>query len=213
MNHIKERIPLKKKGILYLIVDFSAGEDKIEEALKAGVDIVQLREKNITEREYLKRAMLMREMTNRYHTIFLVNDRVDIALACGADGVHLGNDDLPVEAARRIMGENALIGATARTAGQAVKAEEMGADYLGSGAWAQTDTKRDAVPILDETFLEIVKSVSIPDVAVGGITAENCRRPLSLGASGLAVSSGILKAPSVGAAVRQFRKKLELECV
>lgn len=197
------------KRWLYLIADFSYGEEKIETALKAGVDYIQLREKNISSAEYLKRARMLREMTDKYHTKFIVNDRLDIAMISEADGVHLGQSDIPVADARKILGRDKMIGATAKTVEQAVKAEKEGADYLGSGAWFFTSTKKDAVPITEETYRDILNAVTIPNVAVGGITAENGRKPLECGASGLAISAGILAAKDVAAEVRKLRDMLE----
>lgn len=197
------------KRWLYLIADFSYGEEKIETALKAGVDYIQLREKNISSAEYLKRARMLREMTDKYHTKFIVNDRLDIAMISEADGVHLGQSDIPVADARKILGRDKMIGATAKTVAQAVKAEKEGADYLGSGAWFFTSTKKDAVPITEETYRDILNAVTIPNVAVGGITAENGRKPLECGASGLAISAGILAAKDVAAEVRKLRDMLE----
>lgn len=197
------------KRWLYLIADFSYGKEKIETALKAGVDYVQLREKNISSAEYLKRARILREMTEKYHTKFIVNDRLDIAMLSEADGVHLGQSDVPVADARKILGRDKIIGATAKTVEQAVKAEQEGADYLGSGAWFFTSTKKDAVPIAEETYRDILNAVTIPNVAVGGINAENGRKPLECGASGLAISAGILAAEDVVAEVRKLRDMLE----
>lgn len=197
------------KRWLYLIADFSYGKEKIETALKAGVDYVQLREKNISSAEYLKRARILREMTEKYHTKFIVNDRLDIAMLSEADGVHLGQSDVPVADARKILGRDKIIGATAKTVEQAVKAEQEGADYLGSGAWFFTSTKKDAVPIAEETYRDILNAVTIPNVAVGGINAENGRKPLECGASGLAISAGILAAEDVAAEVRKLRDMLE----
>lgn len=197
------------KRWLYLIADFSYGKEKIETALKAGVDYVQLREKNISSAEYLKRARILREMTEKYHTKFIVNDRLDIAMLSEADGIHLGQSDVPVADARKILGRDKIIGATAKTVEQAVKAEQEGADYLGSGAWFFTSTKKDAVPIAEETYRDILNAVTIPNVAVGGINAENGRKPLECGASGLAISAGILAAEDVAAEVRKLRDMLE----
>lgn len=197
------------KRWLYLIADFSYGEEKIEAALKAGVDYIQLREKNISSAEYLKRARILRKMTEKYDTKFIVNDRLDIAMISEADGVHLGQSDVPVADARRILGKNKIIGATAKTVEQAVRAEQEGADYLGSGAWFFTSTKKDAVPIAEETYRDILNAVAIPNVAVGGITAENGKKPLNCGANGLAISAGILSAEDVAAEVCKVRKLLE----
>lgn len=199
------------KRWLYLIADFSYGEEKIEAALKAGVDYIQLREKNISSAEYLKRARILRKMTEKYDTKFIVNDRLDIAMLSEADGVHLGQSDVPVADARRILGKDKIIGATAKTVEQAVRAEQEGADYLGSGAWFFTSTKKDAVPIAEETYRDILNAVAIPNVAVGGITAENGKKPLNCGANGLAISAGILSAEDVAAEVCKVRKLLEGE--
>ena len=124
---------------LYLIADFSYGEEKIKAALEAGVDYIQLREKNISSAEYLLRAKKLREMANYYHTKLIINDRMDIAVLSGADGVHFGQDDIPVKDAREYLGAGMVVGATAKTPGQARIALEAGADYLGSGAWFPTD--------------------------------------------------------------------------
>ncbi len=197
------------KKWLYLIADFSYGEAKIEAVLKAGADYIQLREKDISSAEYLLRAKRLREMTDKYRTRLIINDRLDIALLSGADGVHLGQEDVPVKDARKLLGAQGIIGATAKTPEQAKQAMEDGADYLGSGAWFFTETKKDAVPISEETYRRILQSAPIPNVAVGGINAENCRKPLSLGASGLAISAGILKAEDPGAETVKIRQLLE----
>lgn len=197
------------KKWLYLIADFSYGEARIEAALKAGIDYIQLREKDISSAEYLLRAKRMREITDKYRTRLIINDRLDIALLSGADGVHLGQEDVPVKDARKLLGARGIIGATAKTPEQAKQAMEAGADYLGSGAWFFTETKKDAVPISEETYLQILQSAPIPNVAVGGINAENGRKPLSLGAGGLAISAGILKAEDPEAEALKIRQLLE----
>ena len=196
------------KKWLYLITDFSYGKEKIEEALRAGVDFIQLREKNISSAEYLRRARLLVEMAGDFKTKVIINDRVDIALLGGADGVHLGQEDVPVADARRLMGAEKIIGATAKTPEQAKAAEAQGADYLGSGAWFPTETKKDAVPITEERYRRILEAVTIPNVAVGGITAENCGDPLVCGCDGLAVSGGIMRSGDITGAIRRFRSIL-----
>ena len=196
---------MKKWGILYAIADRRMGDEKILEALLAGVDMIQLREKGQSAAEYLRDAKWMREQTDRTGTLFLVNDRLDIALASGAD--------LPVQEARRIvraMGRpDFLIGATARTAKQAGLAFAAGADYIGSGAWYETRTKEDASLLSEETYLEIRKAAPIPNVAIGGLTPTNCLRPLRLGASGIAAAGGLFGVDSVTEAIRAFRERLE----
>lgn len=198
------------KGWLYLIADFSCGEDAIRESLEAGVDYIQLREKNISSAEYLQRAKRLREMTSGFFdTNLIINDRLDIALLCGADGVHLGQSDVPVKDARKLLGQGKIIGATAKTVEQARRAVEDGADYLGSGAWFFTETKKDAVPISEEVYQAILREAPIPNVAVGGITGENCKKPLQCGATGLAISAGILKAKHPAAEIKKIRNIME----
>lgn len=197
------------KKWLYLIADFSYGEEKIKAALEAGVDYIQLREKNISSAEFLLRAKKLRELADYYHTKLIINDRLDIAALSGADGVHLGQEDIPVGDARAFLGAGKIIGATAKTPEQAKQAADAGADYLGSGAWFPTQTKTDAVPISAKTYQEILSAVPIPNVAVGGITGENCKKPLSLGAHGLAISAGILKAKDPAAETLNIRRILE----
>ncbi len=197
------------RGWLYVIVDFSYGEEKIRKTLEAGVDYIQLREKDISSAEYLRRAKRLQQMVQGSDTKLIINDRLDIALLCGAHGVHLGQNDVPVREARRLLGAGKIIGATAKTAAQARQAAGDGADYLGSGAWFPTETKKDAVPMTEEVYRAILAEASIPNVAVGGIDAENGRKPLSCGASGLAISAGILKAENPAAEVRKVRELLD----
>lgn len=206
---------MKKTKILYLIVDLKDGDEKVREALKEGVDFVQLREKNVSSAKYLSDALHMRRLVDEcnekygHDTLLVINDRLDVALLSKADGVHLGKDDIPVDVARKYVGRDFIIGATAKTVEAAIKAEKDGADYLGTGAFFSTTTKMDATEISDETYSEILKSISIPDVAIGGITTENCKRPLELGANGLAVLAGIMKQPHPGQCVKTFKNILK----
>ncbi len=197
---------------LYLIADFSSGEEAIRQSLEAGIDYIQLREKEITSAKYLKRARRLREMTADFDTKLIINDRLDIAMLCDADGVHLGQSDIPVRDARMLLGKGKIVGATAKTVEQAKQAMAEGADYLGSGAWFPTETKKDAVSLSEEVYRAILKAAPIPNVAVGGITADNCRRPLECGAAGLAISAGILKAEHPAEEVARIRECLERFC-
>lgn len=206
---MEDSIMMKKTGILYLITDFSYGIDKIEEALMAGVDYVQLREKDISSREYLLRARLIKELTKKYKVPLIINDRIDIALLSEADGVHLGTDDVPIRDARHILGEHAIIGATARNEIIAKQAQQDGADYLGSGAWFVTNTKKDAVPMEKGTYKRILKSVTIPSLAVGGINIDNCSVPLECGADGIAVSAGIMKSSDIKSTINIYRDAMK----
>lgn len=199
---------------LYLITSLSKDNhnpaqidnlDQIEEALKLGIDTIQLREKNISSLEYLRRAELLRALTKRYATTLIINDRIDIAVLSKADGVHLGGDDIPVIKAREFLGKGFIIGATAKTVEQAVKAQQDGADYIGTGAWFPSSTKLDALPIDPAVYQAILKSTTLPNVAVGGITADNCHYPLELGASGIAVSKGILDSSNLAQTIQKMR--------
>ncbi len=203
MNHGKE------DRWLYLITDLSYGEEAVAAALRAGVDYVQLREKNVSSAEYLRRARKMRELSSAFQTKLIINDRVDIALLCEADGVHLGQEDIPVSDARGLMGPDAVIGATAKTPQQAALAQSQGADYLGSGAWFPTNTKKDAVPITKKRYMEILQATDIPNVAVGGITSGNCRIPLDCQADGVAVSGGIMGAENIAEEISRLRMALK----
>ena len=201
--------------ILYLIADLYNGDAALTEALEAGVDYVQLREKNITSAVYLEDAMHLRHLTDYYNkkynrnTRFIVNDRIDIAVLSEADGVHLGADDVPVNMVRQMLDKDKfIIGATAKTVEQAVKAERDGADYIGTGAFNVTDTKPDAKPITTELYKQIIAALNIPDFAIGGITTANCTFPLECGAAGVAVSAGILKSGDIKKTVFEFRKIL-----
>lgn len=204
--------------ILYLIADLNNGDAALREALEAGVDYIQLREKNITSAKYMEDAIHVRNLTDYYNekcghgTKFIVNDRIDIALLANADGVHLGADDVPVANVRKflksISKETFLIGATAKTVEQAVNAQRSGADYIGTGAFNETKTKPDAKPITPELYKQILDAVSIPDLAIGGITVENCELPLACGAAGLAVSAGILESKDIRKTIFDFRKIL-----
>ena len=188
-------------------------EEAVELAIKGGATIIQLREKDCTSREFYELALSIKDITDAYEVPLIINDRLDIALAVHADGVHLGQSDIPVAMAREIADQMGLkdfiIGATAKTGEQARRAYEEGADYLGSGAWYTTSTKPDATPIADGTYLEILKAAPIPNVAIGGLTAGNCGRPLQLGASGIAVAGGIFQVPSVAEAVKAFKEILK----
>ena len=204
---------MKKRGILYLIADRKLGDGKILEALAAGVDMVQLREKNVSSARYLTDAKWLREQAHKTGALFLVNDRVDIAILSGADGVHLGQDDIPVKEAKEIATKcgrpDFIVGATAKTYNQALHAYIAGADYIGSGAWHSTSTKPDATLLREDVYQKILMAAPVPNVAIGGLTPENCVRPLSLGANGVAVSGGIFGASSITHVIHQFRESLE----
>ena len=181
----------------------------MEQAIRGGVTLVQLREKNTDSRKFLETALRVREVTDRYGIPLIINDRVDIALACDAAGVHLGQSDIPCTIARKILGPNKLIGVTAKTVEQAVQAEQDGADYLGCGALFHSGAKPEAQPMTLSTLSQILAAVHIPVTAIGGINVDNLHLPVEAGVNGVAVVSAILGQPDVSAAARKLREKIE----
>ena len=195
---------------LYLVTDEAClppGRDlfdAVEEALQAGVTLVQYREKNGPGKGMLEKARRLIALCHKYNVPLLVNDRLDIALLSGADGVHLGQDDIPVAEARRLAGEDFLIGATAHNVEEALAAEAAGADYLGCGAVFATHTKKDTVPLGLDGLQAIRQAVRIPITGIAGITTENYQQVLATGADGVAVVSGRLGADSISDTVTRF---------
>lgn len=190
------------------LIQSSLGED-IAAAVKGGAGLIQLREKNVTEDEYIAYAREALAVCRSLGARLIINDSVAVCAAVGADGVHLGQGDTDPKEARRILGGNAIIGVTAKTVEQAQRAETDGADYLGSGAVFGTSTKADAVKMDIETLREIVSSVSIPVYAIGGINAENISQLRGSGIYGAAVVSGIFKGDIEKNAVR-LKEEVEL---
>lgn len=184
---------------LYFITDstgFSEAEflEKVEAALKGGVTLLQLREKERTTREYLALAEAVHTLTKRYGVPLIIDDRLDIAMAADAEGVHLGQSDLPVHLARKLFGSDKIIGATAKTVEQAVEAEQQGADYLGVGAIYPTTTKVKTILTSTETLAAITAAVHIPVNAIGGLNKTNLAVLNDTGISGICVVSALMKA-------------------
>ena len=193
---------MKKEDIdysVYLVTDRRNKTDDeflniIEEAIKGGTTIVQLREKTASTKEFYDLALRVKEITSRYGVPLLINDRIDIALAVGSEGVHIGQDDMPADIAREIIGEDKILGVSASTVEEAKKAEIDSADYIGSGAVFPTATKDDADSVSKEELKEIVDSIDIPVVAIGGITVENASTLKGSGIAGVSVVSAIMSA-------------------
>lgn len=180
-------------------------EEAVEQAILGGVGVVQLREKNISEHGLLKEAEKLLKICHKYDVPLIINDDYEAALKCGADGVHVGIEDAPVSEIRRIAGNDFIIGATAKTVEQAKLAERSGADYLGVGAVFPSPTKKNAVRITPQQLKEICGSVSIPAVAIGGITAENVKDIKGCGHSGIAVVSAVFGAADIKNAADELR--------
>ena len=193
---------MKKEDIeysVYLVTDRRDKTDEeflniIEEAIKGGTTIVQLREKTASTKEFYDLALRVKEITRRYGVPLLINDRIDIALAVDSEGVHIGQDDMPADIAREIIGEDKILGVSASTVEEAKKAEKDSADYIGSGAVFPTATKDDADSVSKEELKEIVDSIDIPVVAIGGITVENANTLKGSGIAGFSVVSAIMSA-------------------
>ena len=165
--------------------------DAVEAAIQGGVTCVQIREKHLDFDAFLSEAKQVAAVCRKYGVPFIVNDNVSIAMQCGADGVHLGQSDLEIAAARELLGAEKIIGATAKTVDQALAAQKAGADYLGVGAVYATGTKTDTRQITHETLREVCSAAEIPAVAIGGITAENAPSLTGTGIAGIAVVSAI----------------------
>ena len=197
---------------LYFITDstgFSEEEFlyRVEQALKGGVTLLQLREKNKTTREYISLAEKVHTLTKKYNVPLIIDDRIDVAMAVDAEGVHLGQSDMPVDIARRILGDDKIIGATAKTVPQAVEAYRNGADNLGVGAIYPTTTKVKTVITSVDTLKEIVKAVPIPVNAIGGLNKGNMDVLKDSGIAGVCVVSAIMKADSPRKAAEEIKQR------
>ena len=198
--------------LLYAVTDRSWTQDQtlydqIEAALKGGVTIVQLREKNLPEDEFVTEAIRVKELCSRYNVPLIINDNADVALKSGADGVHVGIEDTPVAELRQKVGKDFIIGATAKTVEQAQSAEKAGADYLGVGAVFPSPTKKNAIRITAEKLKEICSSVSVPAVAIGGISLDNVSEIKGCGMSGIAVVSAIFASDDIKKAASELKEK------
>lgn len=195
---------------LYLVTDrkvLGARDlaQSIESAIQGGVTLVQLREKSISSKEFLEVAKRVKEITSNYGIPLIINDRLDIALGVDAEGLHVGQDDLPLLKARDLFGPNKIIGVSTSTIEEALLAQQQGADYLGVGAIFSTPTKTDAPEVTLEQLEMIKKSVSIPVVAIGGIGLNNLPQIIAAGVDGVAVVSAILAQEDVFGAAKRLR--------
>lgn len=200
--------------LLYAVTDRKWTGEKtlyrqVEEALKGGATLIQLREKNMPQEEFLKEAREMAALCHRYGTALIINDNVEVALKSGADGVHVGMEDLPVKEIRKQVPGDFIIGATAKTAEQAQRAEKEGADYLGVGAVFPSSTKKNAIRITTEELKKICSSVRIPAVAIGGITSENAGTLVGGGMAGMALVSAVFGASDIERETAGLKKKIQ----
>lgn len=200
---------------LYAITgeEFHKGRDLIqvmEEAILGGVDIIQLRDKYSSKKEVLRKAKLLKELAKKYDIPLIINDHIDVALAVDADGIHIGQDDLPLEEARKIIGKNKIIGISTHEIEEAREAQKNGADYIGVGPIFPTKSKVDVVdPVTTKYIEEVVKEITIPFVAIGGIKLHNVDQVLDAGASRICAISEIVGNEDVTRACQLFIKKIE----
>lgn len=180
---------------------------RIEQALKAGVTLLQLREKNRTTREYIALAEKLHTITKRYGVPLIIDDRVDVALAIDAEGVHMGAEDMPISTARKLMGSEKIVGATAKTVPWAKEAYEQGADYLGVGAIYPTTTKVKTVLTSTETLRNICNAVPIPVNAIGGLNKDNISILKDIPISGICVVSSVMKADDPKQAAEELKER------
>ena len=202
---------IKDKMLLYAITDSHwlngrALADVVKESLDGGVTFLQLREKDLNEEDFYEEAIEMKRLTKEYNVPLIINDNVDIALKMDADGVHVGQSDMEAGNVREILGPDKIIGVTAKTVEQALLAEKRGADYLGVGAVFPTSSKEDTKVISHDTLKEICKAVSIPVVAIGGITEENASILSGSGIDGIAVISAIYAQKDIRQAAESLKK-------
>ena len=204
-----------KKGLLlYAVTDRSwlNGEtlySQVEKALQGGATFIQLREKNLDQDHFMEEALELKKLCAAYHVPFVINDNVEIAAKMDADGVHVGQSDMEAQDVRAILGPDKILGVSAQTVEQAVLAEKHGADYLGVGAVFPTGSKDDADDVSYETLKAICGAVSIPVVAIGGITQENVAKLAGSGICGVAVISAIYAAKDVKAAAADLKATVE----
>ncbi|ADL33770.1 thiamine-phosphate pyrophosphorylase ThiE [Butyrivibrio proteoclasticus B316] len=199
---------------LYLVTDSTGlSEDeflkKVENAILGGVTILQLREKDKTTREYIDLGRKVHEITAKYDIPLIIDDRIDVAMAIDAEGVHLGQSDMPVDIARKILGKNKIIGATTKTVEQALEAYRNGADYLGVGAIYPTTTKVKTVLTSVDTLRDICKAVPIPANAIGGLNKDNIQVLKGVPIAGICVVTAIMKAPDSRTAASELKRAYE----
>lgn len=181
--------------------------EQIENALKGGVTIVQLREKNLKEERFIEEAVQVKSLCHRYGVPLIINDNMDVALKSGSDGIHVGIEDTPVAEIRKRVPADFIIGATCKTVEQAQAAQTAGADYMGVGAVFPSPTKTNAIRITNEQLQTICSSVSIPAVAIGGISRDNVLEIKRSGVDGIAVVSAIFAAEDIQAATADLKEK------
>lgn len=206
---------IKKETMrLYAVTDQTWSNDitlkeQVELAIQGGVTFVQLREKKKSKEEIIQIAREIKQITDKYQIPFVINDNVEVALEVGADGVHVGQEDMKAVEARRILGDKKIIGVSVHTVEEAVEAQKMGANYIGVGAVFPTSTKKNAVKMSNKTLQDICQAVDIPVVAIGGIQTENIMELKESGIDGIAVVSAIFSKKDIKQAAKELREMVE----
>lgn len=195
---------------LYLVTDrqlmsCDSLTEAVEQAILGGCTMIQLREKELSSLEFYNQAVAVKQVTDKYHIPLIINDRIDIAMAVQATGVHIGQHDLPAAAVRKVIGENMLLGVSASSIAEAIQAQQDGADYLGVGAMFPTGTKTDAESVSMEELQKIRTAVSLPIVVIGGINKGNAGRFKPMGIDGLAVVFAIIAQSDIKAAAAELK--------
>lgn len=195
---------------LYLVTDrqlmsCDSLTEAVEQAILGGCTMIQLREKELSSLEFYNQAVAVKQVTDKYHIPLIINDRIDIAMAVQATGVHIGQHDLPAAAVRKVIGENMLLGVSASSIAEAIQAQQDGADYLGVGAMFPTGTKTDADSVSMEELQKIRAAVSLPIVVIGGINKGNAGRFKPMGIDGLVVVSAIIAQSDIKAAAAELK--------
>ena len=195
---------------LYLVTDrqlmsCDSLTEAVEQAILGGCTMIQLREKELSSLEFYNQAVAVKQVTDKYHIPLIINDRIDIAMAVQATGVHIGQHDLPAAAVRKVIGENMLLGVSASSIAEAIQAQQDGADYLGVGAMFPTGTKTDADSVSMGELQKIRAAVSLPIVVIGGINKGNAGRFKPMGIDGLAVVSAIIAQSDIKAAAAELK--------
>lgn len=195
---------------LYLVTDrqlmsCDSLTEAVEQAILGGCTMIQLREKELPSLEFYNQAVAVKQVTDKYHIPLIINDRIDIAMAVQAAGVHIGQHDLPAATVRKVIGENMLLGVSASSIAEAIQAQQDGADYLGVGAMFPTGTKTDAESVSMEELQKIRTAVSLPIVVIGGINKGNAGRFKPMGIDGLAVVSAIIAQSDIKAAAAELK--------
>lgn len=203
----------KKNMLLYAVTDRTwvgkqTLQEQIESALRGGITCLQLREKEMKQDAFLQEAYIVKELCKKYHVPLVINDNVEVAIACKADGIHVGQNDLPPDQVRKRVGKDMWIGVSAHTVNEAITAQRQGADYLGVGSMFPTGTKKDVVDTSIETLKEICKSVSIPVVAIGGIQENNLFLLAKTGIDGVALVSAVFGAKNIEETCKDLRRRI-----